>query len=373
MASYHQMGHDSKNLLKETGLSRFSGAILSPVNETMGEMARIVEHSPTETFEFIFDPQLYYPEYKKGCLTEWEYYPNDFDTADMSSLAYWRTLNKALVNTLGRLRPRAACSPAYVPRIFDNRYYERIIQIADDFQGRAAEINVETVFTLIVDLTELGQTSRVEEIASILTNHDFQRVFLVFNTEVRPREELSDLDAIKGAIRLIGFLRGAGINVMVGFTSSDLLLWKAAGANSCATGKFFNLRRFTKSRFKAPSEGGGQVGYWFEEGLVTFLREPDLIRIRKAGLLPDAGNRGNPFETTILDCLDNRPWLALSWRQFLHWFSSIEDRLSHEPNAALELLERAERRWRNIRTNIPMDENRNNGSWLPIWRRALGR
>ncbi|MGD0009340.1 MAG: hypothetical protein ABSE93_12445 [Terriglobia bacterium] len=32
MAAYHQMGHDSENLLSEERLGAFAGAILSPVN-----------------------------------------------------------------------------------------------------------------------------------------------------------------------------------------------------------------------------------------------------------------------------------------------------------------------------------------------------
>ena len=32
MAVYHQMGHHSENLLWDSGLSFYSGAILSPVN-----------------------------------------------------------------------------------------------------------------------------------------------------------------------------------------------------------------------------------------------------------------------------------------------------------------------------------------------------
>jgi hypothetical protein len=53
-----------------------------------------------------------------------------------------------------------------------------------------------------------------------------------------------------------------------------MILWKAAGATNCATGKFFNLRRFTISRFEEPdSSGGGQLGYWFEKALLGIPSE----------------------------------------------------------------------------------------------------
>lgn len=46
--------------------------------------------------------------------------------------------------------------------------------------------------------------------------------------------------------------------MLVGFASTDVVLWKAAGAKACATGKFANLRRFTTNRFNEPED-------WFAE------------------------------------------------------------------------------------------------------------
>lgn len=62
-------------------------------------------------------------------------------------------------------------------------------------------------------------------------------------------------------------------------------------ATSCATGKFFNLRRFTKSRFEEPAGGGGQLPYWVEESLFAYLRETDVLRVRDEGLIADASRR----------------------------------------------------------------------------------
>ena len=57
---------------------------------------------------------------------------------------------------------------------------------------------------------------------------------------------------------LIAALKQAGVQILVSHCSSDMILAKAVGANHAATGKFFNLRRFTKGRFKEPGEKGGE-------------------------------------------------------------------------------------------------------------------
>jgi hypothetical protein len=116
-------------------------------------------------------------------------------------------------------------------------------------------------------------------------------------------------------MRLISALREAGLEVTVGFSSSDVLLWKAAGASNCATGKFFNLRRFTRTRFEEPrGQGGGQLPYWFEEALVAFLRQSDVQRIEQMNLT-GFDSAPNPFGTQILAQFASAPeqaWLALA-------------------------------------------------------------
>src|SRR5260221_8609887 len=123
MAAYHQMGHDSKNLLGE--VSGFAGAIVSPVNEVEVDVAAMVEEHSSATFEFIFDPQMYYPHrVDRGQLATWSYFPKDFETADMTSEAWWAVVLDELANTARRVGARAVCSPAAAGKMLSNEYYE---------------------------------------------------------------------------------------------------------------------------------------------------------------------------------------------------------------------------------------------------------
>ena len=71
MPAYHQMGHDSRNLLTDTNLlTEYAGAVLSPVNyneETTSEIVSLMENK-RDHFDFILDPQLYYPRSERGQL-----------------------------------------------------------------------------------------------------------------------------------------------------------------------------------------------------------------------------------------------------------------------------------------------------------------
>ena len=226
--------------------------------------------------------------------------------------------------------------------------------------------------TVVVPFADLAIADRANRIASIVSQSKIEHVYLVLLGSTEPRRELADADEIAGAMRLIRSLSDAGLRVLVGYAAADMLLWRHAGAKDCATGKFFNLRRFLRSRFEEPVSGGGQLPYWFEESLIAFLRESDLIRVRRAGLTSDSSSR-NPFCAEIISLHTSSPgaaWVAKGWRQYLWWFADAERRITSGEIIVPELLKEAEQRWTAIESTILMEEPRNDGSWLRAWRRA---
>jgi hypothetical protein len=376
MTVYHQMGNDSHNLLHVAELNRFQGAILSPVNDDVAALTGAVglARRDREGFEMIFDPQLYVPASNRGQLPHWEYFPADVDTADLSAVPWWARLMERLCRDCDSFRPHAICSPSYIPNVFNNAYFDSQVRVGDVLVSQLAGSGIEPLQTAIVGLGDLTVPHRAAEIASILSRTRAPRIYLVLVGTTDPRRELANRDELKGAMRLISFLENAGLRVLVGFSSTEMVLWKAAGAAACATGKFFNLRRFTRSRFDEPSSGGGQLPYWFEEQVMGFLREGDLMRMREEGRLSEASIR-NPFGLQILHQLDNDPgraWVALSWRQYLYAFADLEHRIATQEISVRSLLKSADDTWGELEDeDFLMEERRNDGQWLRAWRQAL--
>lgn len=376
MPAYHQMGHDSENLLWTEELSHYSGAILSPVNYGQSKVTSQIEWArEQDDFETIFDPQLYVPNSERGCLREWPYFPDDFDTADPTSDAWWEELLNAIVNVCISMDPTAVCSPAILPRAFSDDYYAQLVSVGNHLCTCLAHSGLRPIQTAVVGMPDLATSGRPMEVASVLSRSKASEIYLVLMSQIEPRRELREVEEIKGAMRLIGALQAAQLEVTVGFCSSDLLLWKAAGASHCATGKFFNLRRFTKDRFEEPGgQGGGQLPYWFEESLMAFLRQSDVQRIIPMNL-PNLAPSPNPFGAQILEQLrvdPERAWLALAWRQFMYWFADVETRIDRGSVTATALLRNADNNWRTLDdADFIMEERRNDGGWIRPWRRAL--
>lgn len=369
MSAFHQMGHDTKNLLDDAALDSFNGAILSPVNYTEDETrAQIGRH---DTLHFMFDPQLYFPQTNRGVLKQWtSYYPADVDTADQTSLSWFKSLVDNIVRVGTDLGVDSICSPAIVPRIYSDDFFDVLVQVGSMLADVSDDFS--PVQTLLVPLNDLADRQRAYTIASIMSRTKCRTIYLVFVTDLEPRRELADAAELTGAMLLIWLLEQADIRVIVGFSSSDIVLWKAAGATSCATGKFFNLRRFTKSRFDEPAGGGGQLPYWIEESLFAYLRETDVLRVRDEGLISDTSRR-SPLHDPIFEAIDRgEPWLALSWRHYMWWFADFEDRFTRGEIDPRFLLQQAENNWLLLQDrDVLFEEPRNNGSWIRPWRQAL--
>jgi hypothetical protein len=379
MAVFHQMGHHSNNLIDLPDMSTYAGAIFSPINCTQAEaieqIERVVAVKPD--FEILFDPQLYVPATSRGKLRKWPYFPRDIDTGDPTSETWWTALNGKLAAACKKIKIDSVCSPAIIPKNFDDGFYASLVmagnQLADLLDGQ------EVLQTVLAGLADLSRDGRALEVASMVSATQADRIYLVFVGTTVPRRELVDGSEILGAMQLINALERNGLPVLVGFCSSDVVLWKSAGASDCASGKFFNLRRFTRERFDEPTEGGGQLPYWFEEGLMSFLRQSDLARVRKLDLLSDSSKR-NPFGCQILEQIDEanrtrqplKSWLALSWRQFLYWFADAERRLSDNVSEARDMLTLADQNWSKLdQAKVLMEERQNDGTWIRNWLNTL--
>jgi hypothetical protein len=374
VAVYHQMGHHSKNLVSEPSLAGYAGAILSPVNYELAQLQEQVAGFSEAGLRTVFDPQLYFPNSVRGKLPDWNYFPSDVDTVDQSDERWWDTVITSLTAELNEFKPHACCSPAIVPRVYSNQYYVQQNAICTRLAHSLEGTGIQVVQTALARMEDLATEGRCEAIASVLTRSKIDEAYLVLLTDREPRRELNETDEIKGAMRLIRYLENAGIKLTVGYTSSDIILWKFAGATACATGKFFNLRRFTPSKWDDAGGGGGQVPYWFEESLLAFLRAPDLIRVKKAGHLSEA-SAANPYSQPILDKIegpDEVAWLKESWRHYMSWFGDFEHRFNAGEIDVRRALKTAEQIWLELEdADVLMDEPRNDGLWLRSWRRAV--
>ena len=382
MAAYLQMGHDSENLVGVPGLEGFAGLVLSPVNRSEGELSRhIPSFRKKGDFDVVLDPQLYCPKSERGELPNHSYFPQDLDTADMSSSKWWQSLIKKLVTEAKSLKVDAVCSPVILPSKYTQDYYASSVELFSSLAEALGDDAIHPVQTVCVSLNDLAEPNDALRIASIVSSRKPPLCYIVIEADTSPRQEIESSQNLFSLMILVSSLEKSGCPTLVSHCSSEMLLAKAAGASHCASGKYFNLRRFTRSRFDEQQDaGGGQLPYWFEQGLLAFLRRADIERLRRSGFgdFLGVGASGNAFATQILEQFANEPqapWLKFSWRQYLAWFCAAEKQLSVADASSVVSgwLKEAEQRWEQLDAkDVLLEERRNDGRWIRPWRQALG-
>jgi len=273
----------------------------------------------------------------------------------------------------------AVTSPVVHPRTWNDNYFARCARTSSDLTQYLRGSGIRVLATAMVDINYTVDMEALLRMASILSGGENLGYYLVIVTDIDPRRELSDVDELIGIMSLIRELENTSKPVLVSHCSSDMILFKAAGASHCASGKFFNLRRYTRSRFAEPISGGGQLPYWFEHSVLAFLRGADVLRLLAGGFNNLVGtlHSNNYWASQILSnfkATPPRPWVALGWRQYLSWFCKTEQSLqSGNPQVLVrEWLRTAENNWRNLDDkDILFDETRNDGTWIRRWRQAL--
>ena len=377
MAVYHQMGHDSWNLIAEKNLRNYAGLILSPVNDSPADVtAKLAKlGKQRNTLEVILDPQFYKPQSDRGHLASWDHFSAEVDTTDLGDTAWWKKQCKSLVSTAYKIGANTICSPTIIPKVYSDDYYRWTVNCAELLYKESASKNIGTLITAVVRLSDLAEKKAPLRIASIFTSSRIDRLYLVLFDDLGPRQQRSDFEELAGAVALIRLLEEAGTRVLVAFSGLDLILWKAAGATDAATGKFFNLRRFVPGRFEDATEGGRVVPYWTDDLLITWLREDDVRLLDRGGLIDRDNAASNPYSTQILDVLDagaGEAWVGLGWRQYMYWFMETESAISRDRSLAHQLLITADTRWSEVvSSNIYLFDRQNTGSWIRPWLNAL--
>jgi len=327
-----------------------------------------------DDLEVIFDPQLYNPSIDKGRLGEWSYYSAEFETADHGDSAWWIARGREVVDDAHRLGVDSVCSPGQFPRAFSDEYYRLIVEVADATCRYAHEKRMETLLTAIVCLKDLADPARALQIASILSNTDCERVYLTFLSEdVQPREPLKDAAALPTAVHLVRLLSGH-LRVHVAFCAHDLVMWKFAGAADVSSGKFFNLRRFSPSRWQDDDNAGRQVAYWNESPLGTLLRDQEVLRLDREHWFDGRSFASNPAGERILAILrsgSGEAWQKLSWLQYLRWVHNAEALFSRAGEAE-KTLETWDAKWGEIQAKrILFTDRFNNGDHVRTWLNAV--
>lgn len=381
MLIYHQCGHNFvwniQSLLEdEAG----NGLIISPVNV---EADRIADRFPSELLNSSWmDPQFYLPDDNKGQLETYPFFPanvlDGFSTVDYQECAF--EVAKACLIFQHNLGLKYLVIPTRYYDDLPDRYLEQLESLCLDPFVRARDelgLTEPLLLTIIAKPLHLEFGMPRDELLSWATScPEISGIYLIFQNNSRSKQ-IKDPQFLAGALRFIRALRLNELEVHMGYSGLEGLLFSVADPTSVSVGSYENLRSFSVSRLRTQERKGqqgprprvysGLLLQWIEDTVLPPLRE----------LVPDWRDLfdDSPYKEYLLDSES-----ALNFQRrelYKHYFlvfsqqvamlPAVPDRAPHIRElvmSALALFDKIET------SGIFLDSN-SDSSHLPVWLNAL--
>ena len=240
MLIYHQTGHNfiwNLQSMQDDGVG--AGLIVSPVNV---EAERISERIPAEVLSSSWlDPQFYLPNDSKNKLTSYPFFPGnvleDFTTAGYQSHAL------AVAEQCLTFQSDIGFRYLVVPtRYFDDLPEDYLDQLSSLFLDPFVEsrnklgLTADLLLTVIAKPIHLADGVSRDELLSWVTGvEEVAGVYLMLDQDSSSKQ-IKEPNLLVGMLRFIHALRQNGLEVHVGYSGLEGLLYALADPTSGVSG-----------------------------------------------------------------------------------------------------------------------------------------
>jgi hypothetical protein len=252
MKVYHQTGFRDKWNIESYQNGVGDGLIFSPINVDADKLLTFDVKLKKTGF---LDPQLYLLNEAKGTLDTYPYFPGnikpDFATPDLDDSHI----------QLAKLCVDYQLKNEFEYLVIPTRYYEDnptsyLPQSTDYFVTpfcdyvREQKIQKKILLSFIVKTIMLTDEEKRNEALNWVTGHqNVDGVYLIFENNFSSKQ-IKDFDYLLNALKFIRILKENKMEVHLGYTNTEAILYGIAMPDSISIGSYENLRSFGIKRFK---------------------------------------------------------------------------------------------------------------------------
>lgn len=252
MKLFHQTGFRYNWNFDSFGNGIGDGIIFSPINIDADKLLSLPQTLKETSF---LDPQLYLLNETKATIDTYPYFPGnlkeDFTTPDLDNSQI--TIAKLCVDYQNK--------NGFQYLVIPTRYYESnpssfFSQSTDYFINpfidyiKGKEISNKILLSIILKPNMIQEEEKRNEVLNWITGHQqIDGVYLIFENNFSTKQ-IKDFDYLLNALKIIAILKKNQLEVHIGYTNTEALLYSIAMPDSVTMGSYENLRSFGIKRFQ---------------------------------------------------------------------------------------------------------------------------
>jgi len=296
LTTLHQMGHNAvwnKESFSKDNIG--SGLIYSPVHEACANIDKAESNYKVSSY---FDPQFYLPSSQKKKFQSYDFFPNTilgekgFNTIDFSSVASEsakRCVDFQIKNDFGAIIIPARFYEEMHPQYIEQQNEYTVLPFLNYIIKNNFNRDKKVYLSVPVTSGMLNVNEYKSNILNWITSHpEISGVYFICQND-RALKQVSDAAFLVEYMDTIYSTYQADLDVIVGYTNTESILYTLCGEISLTVGAFENTRIFSLDKFIVSDEGSRgpkpriyipKLLNWinFEEAKLLANAAPDLWR-----------------------------------------------------------------------------------------------
>ena len=376
MKVYHQTGHNIKWNIDSFNEGVGDGLIFSPINIDADKLLSLNKNVKQSGF---LDPQLYLLNEAKGSIETYPYFPgnlkSDFSTPDLDNdniVLAELCIDYQLKNNFNYLVVPTKYN-AENPTNYLLQCTEYFVLPFCDY-AKKLKTNKKILLSVIVKGIMLTDEEKRNEVLNWITGHqNIDGVYLIFENNFSSKQ-IKDFDFLLNALKFIKILKNNQMEVHIGYSNTEALIYSIAMPDSITIGSYENLRSFGIRRFQETENGqmrspnarlySAKLLQWVDYGYVQSMKQ----------LVPDYENYFEESKYTPFNFTPEINWQFKKTEPYKHYFYVFYNQIKKLPSEQIERINNVKLHIKNaiklfnqIEANdVLLDEN-SDGSHLSIW------
>jgi hypothetical protein len=375
MKVFHQTGFRDKWNIESFLNGVGDGLIFSPVNIDADKLLTLDSRLKQTGF---LDPQLYLLNEAKGTLDTYPYFPGnlrpDFSTSDLDNSHI----------QLAQLCVQYQMTNDFQFLIIPSRYYTDnpttyFVQSTDYFVSpfcdyvKEERIQKKILLSIIVKTIMLTDEEKRNEVLNWITGHqNIDGVYLIFENNFTSKQ-IKDFDFLFNALKFIKILKDNQMEVHLGYTNTEALLYSIAMPDSVTVGSYENLRSFGIKRFQdlEKSQMRAPNARLYSSQLIQWVDYEYIQAMKK--LIPNYELYFDDSEFKPLMFKPEFKWHFAKPEPYKHYFYVFDRQIKNlsktqeeRINGLKASIKNALKLFKEIENNVLLDED-SDGSHLPTW------